>query len=135
MDLEFDQQATGSNDDFLSLDLGSSFSISASNQANTYKQALNVILNKGPELGVHTILQVDKISNLLFEDLIAKEIFKMFKHVIMHKSDELTAGRLNLRDDIHLENLSNEEERMRAYYYNEEIDEYTLLTPYSISKI
>ena len=51
----------------------------------------------------------------------------------MLRSDEMTASRLNLRDDIRLENLSSEPERLRAYYYAEESDSYTLFTPYSQS--
>lgn len=131
MDLEFDGQNTAPADDFASM-LGS-FSSSSGDNFRTYRQALEFILDRGPEVGVHTIVQLEKPTNLLFEDLMAKEIFKKFKHLIMLRSDEMTASRLNLRDDIRLQNLSSEPERLRAYYYAEESDSYTLFTPYNQS--
>ena len=101
----------------------------------TYREALNVILDKGPDYGVHTLLQLEKATNLLFEDLItSKMIFQRFKHLILLRSDEMTSSRLSLNDDIHLEKLSSEWERLRAYYYAEESDSYTLFTPYMPSK-
>jgi N6-L-threonylcarbamoyladenine synthase len=59
-----------------------------------------------------------------------KELFQKFKHLLLLKSDENAASQLRLRNDIHLENLCKEEERLRAYYYAEESDTYTLFTPY-----
>lgn len=131
MDLEFDGQDAAPADDFASM-LGS-FSSSSVDNFKTYRQALEFILDRGPEVGVHSIVQLEKPTNLLFEDLMAKEIFKKFKHLVMLRSDEMTASRLNLRDDIRLQNLSSEPERLRAYYYAEESDSYTLFTPYNQS--
>ena len=45
-------------------------------------------------------------------------------------SEENAINRLNLNDDIALENLSSDPERLRAFYYNETNDSYTLFTPY-----
>ena len=59
-----------------------------------------------------------------------KELFQKFKHLLLLKSDENAATQLHLQNDIRLENLSKEEERLRAYYYAEESDMYTLFTPY-----
>jgi hypothetical protein len=99
--------------------------------AKSFSEALNVILDKGPEQGVHTIIQLEKAANYLFEDYIShKELFQKFKHLLLLKSDENAANQLRLRNDIHLENLCKEEERLRAYYYAEESDTYTLFTPY-----
>lgn len=99
--------------------------------AKSFSEALNVILDKGPEQGVHTIIQLEKAANYLFEDYIShKELFQKFKHLLLLKSDENAATQLRLRNDIHLENLCKEEERLRAYYYAEESDTYTLFTPY-----
>lgn len=131
MDLEFENQDSAPADDFSSM-LGS-FSSSSGDEFKTYRQALEFILDRGPELGVHTVVQLEKPTNLLFEDMTAKEIFKKFKHLVMLRSDEMTASRLNLRDDIRLQNLSSEPERLRAYYYAEESDSYTLFTPYNQS--
>ena len=48
----------------------------------------------------------------------------------MLRSDENAVNRLNLNDDLALENLSSDPERLRAYYYNEATDTYVLFTPY-----
>lgn len=135
MDMEIgnNENASASDSDFSSL-LGA-FSSSADAGVQTFRQAIDIILEHGPEIGVHTIIQVDKPTNLLFEDMTAKEIFKKFKHLIMLKSDEMTASRLNLRDDIRLETLSKDPDRLRAYYYAEESDSYTLFTPYMLPDV
>ena len=104
---------------------------SSSTSVRTYREALNIILDKGSDYGVHTLLQLEKASNLLFEDYITpKLLFQKFKHLIMLKSDEMTGITLHLNDDIRLEKLSVDWERLRAYYYAEESDRYTLFTPY-----
>lgn len=101
----------------------------------TYREALNVILDKGPDYGVHTLLQLEKVSNLLFEDHITpKVVFQKFKHLVMLKSDEAINVALHLNDDIHLENLNCSKERLTAFYYAEESDSYTLFTPYMTLK-
>lgn len=108
---------------------------SSSSSVKTYKDALNVILEKGPDYSVHTLLQLEKASNLLFEDYITpKVVFQKFKHLVMLKSDETAGVTLHLNDDIRLEKLSSDWERLRAYYYAEESDSYTLFTPYMPSK-
>ena len=117
------------SDDFFGGDGTSSSSV------KTYKDALNVILEKGPDYSVHTLLQLEKASNLLFEDYITpKVVFQKFKHLVMLKSDETAGVTLHLNDDIRLEKLSSDWERLRAYYYAEESDSYTLFTPYMPSK-
>lgn len=90
---------------------------------------MNVILDNGREIEVHTIIYLEKTANYLFTDYIShKEMFKKFKHLILLKSDE-NATQLHLHNDIRLENLSKDEELLRAYYYAEESDTYTLFTP------
>ena len=92
---------------------------------------MDVILDKGPEIGVHTIIQLEKASNCLFDDTMThKTLFQKFKHLILLKADENSTSLWRLSNDIHLENLSKEEDRLRAYYYAEESDTYTLFTPY-----
>ena len=129
LDIQFDNQTEES--DLVRI---TAFGSDRSQQKNTVKsfsEALNVILDKGPEQGVHTIIQLEKAANYLFTDYIShKELFQKFKHLLLLKSDENAAIQLRLRNDIHLENLCKEEERLRAYYYAEESDTYTLFTPY-----
>lgn len=108
---------------------------SKSSNIRTYREALNVILDKGVDCGVHTLLQLEKVSNFLFEaNLTPKVVFQKFKHLVMLKSDETAGVTLHLNDDIRLEKMSSDWERLRAYYYAEESDSYTLLTPYMPSK-
>lgn len=133
MDMEIAQeQSKPSEDDAFGFG-GFSFSNegTSSSSIKTFKQALELILDKGPEFGVHTIMQLDKPSNFLFSDYISpKMVYQKFKHLIMLKSDEAASAQLHLNDNIRLETLSKDLERLRAYYYSEESDTYTLFTPY-----
>ena len=120
---------------FLDDDGSSSNDYKAESNIKTYREALNIILDKGPDYGVHTLLQLEKASNLLFEDYITpKVVFQKFKHLVMLKSDEAAGVTLHLNDEIRLEKLSSDWERLRGYYYAEESDSYTLFTPYMPSK-
>lgn len=133
MDLPADntEQSTNNSDLTSMLSMGAFGSSPTSSSAKTYRGALDIILDKGPEQGVHTILQVEKPSNILYMDYLSPKIlFQKFKHVVALKSDERAGSQLGLRDDIRLELLNRDEERMRAFYYSEESDEYTLFTPY-----
>lgn len=99
----------------------------------SFSKALRTILTGGPEQGIHTILQVDKPGNILFEDYPSKKmIYDMFAHLLIHRSDESTANVLALRDSIRPENLTSDEERLKAIYFNEETDQYTIFSPYII---
>ena len=101
------------------------------NKFNTYRKALSYILDYGGEQGVHVVMQLDKPDKFLFDDYVTgKTVFSKFKHLIMLRSDENAINRLNLNDDLALENLSSDPERLRAYYYNETKDSYVLFTPY-----
>ena len=103
----------------------------SSAQASTFKQALETILDKGAEQGVHVVMQLDKPSNFLFSDYVSpKFVYQKFKHLVMLKSEETASTVLNLNENIRLESLSRDAERLRAYYYSEESDTYTLFTPY-----
>lgn len=98
---------------------------------NSYQKVIEYILKNGAEVGVHVILQIDKPKQLLFADYMsAKEFFNMFHHLIMLKSDENAVNTLGMSDDLKLENLSSDTERLRAIYYNETNNSYTLFTPF-----
>ena len=132
LDLEFEEESSRSDDSELTsiISFGSDSS-RKKKSVKSFSEAMNVILDKGPEVGVHTIIQLEKTANYLFTDYIShKELFQKFKHLILLKSDENAATQLHIRNDIRLENLSKEEDRLRAYYYAEESDTYTLFTPY-----
>lgn len=131
MDLEIIGSQKKDNDDIFNF---GSFSLGSSSQdvsVNTFRQAIEVVLDKGAESGIHIIMQLDKPSNFLFSDYVnPKMVYLKFKHLIMLKSEESASSQLHLNDNIRLENLSRDLERLRAYYYAEESDTYTLFTPY-----
>lgn len=104
---------------------------SGSMNFNSYQKAIEYILKNGAEVGVHVILQIDKPKQLLFSDYMsAKDFFNMFHHLIMLKSDENAVNSLGMSDDLKLENLSSDIERLRAIYYNETNNSYMLFTPF-----
>ena len=106
--------------------------ISSDSDFNSYLKVIEYILKNGAEVGVHVILQIDKPKQLLFSDyLSAKEFFNMFHHLVMLKSDDNAVNTLGLSDDLRLENLSSDIERLRAIYYNETNNSYTLFTPFA----
>ena len=110
-----------------------SFAPVSGKEVKTYKDALNYILDNGPEQHVHTMLQVDKPDNLLFEDIItSKMIFRKFRHLVMLRSDEKAALKLGIPDEIRLENLNSELERLRAVYYADGDDGWTLFSPFAM---
>jgi hypothetical protein len=59
-----------------------------------------------------------------------KIFFSMFHHVVMLRSDSSAVNNLGMSDDLKLENLSSDIERLRAIYYNETNNSYTLFTPF-----
>ena len=136
-DLKFDNEievatdnANVESDDF---GFGNAFAENSdgANKYNTYRKALSYILDYGGEQGVHVVMQIDKPDKFLFDDYVTgKNVFSKFKHLVMLRSDENAVNRLNLNDDLALENLSSDPERLRAYYYNESTDTYVLFTPY-----
>lgn len=98
---------------------------------NSYQKVIEYILKNGAEVGVHVILQIDKPKQLLFADYMsARDFFNMFHHLIMLKNDENAVNTLGMSDDLRLENLSSDVERLRAIYYNETNNSYTLFTPF-----
>ena len=104
---------------------------SSDSDFDSYLKVIDYILKNGAEVGVHVILQIDKPKQLLFSDyLSAKEFFNMFHHLVMLKSDDNAVNTLGMSDDLRLENLSSDIERLRAIYYNETNNSYTLFTPF-----
>lgn len=97
----------------------------------TYRSELQYLLENGSEQGVHFILQVEKPQNLLGgQNLSQQFVKKLFRHWVMLRSASEAALSLRLRDDVRLENLSDDLDRLRAIYYSDDTDTYHLLTPY-----
>jgi hypothetical protein len=130
MDVELEEK-TQVTDSFGTM----SFAPVSGKEVKTYKDALNYILDNGPEQHVHTMLQVDKPDNLLFEDIItSKMIFRKFRHLVMLRSDEKASLKLGIPDEIRLESLNSEPERLRAVYYADGDDGWTLFSPFALPK-
>ncbi len=101
----------------------------------TYKDAIKYILDNGPYSNIHTVLQVDKLTNLLFEDHVsAKYIFQKFRHLVLLRSDDRVSSTLGLPDEIRLENLNSDIERLRAIYYADGDEGWNLFSPFAIPK-
>ena len=100
--------------------------------ARTFPEALRYILDEGPMQDVHVLLQVDKPASILFEDY-PDQTVSMFKHKVILKSENKYLTPLRLSVDIDVENLCDEHERLRAYYYPENGTP-QLFTPYQLTK-
>lgn len=63
------------------------------NKVDTVQHILQTVLTKGPDYGIHTILQVNKLDNLLFQEysLNKKDIYSMFQYVVVQRTDSETA--------------------------------------------
>ena len=139
-DIEIEETASVENDDsnfgkdLSSFDFGgNSVGKSKKIDISSYRKALTYILDNGPQIGMNTLLQVDQPSKILYEDYVnAKFVFGKFNHLVMLRSEEKAAVPLGLSDDIHLDQLPSEEERLRAIYYASDRDEYQTFTPYII---
>lgn len=103
----------------------------SSKEVKTYIDALCYILDNGPDYHIHTILQVDKPDNLLFQDFFPRNyIFSKFRHLIMLHSDDKAATKLGVSDEMRLDKLNSENERLRAIYYADGDDGWTLFSPF-----
>lgn len=131
MDLEIDEAQKRDDESPFGLGDFSFGNGDSPTRVSSFRQAMETILDKGSEQGVHVVMQLDKPSNFLFSDYITpKMVYSKFKHLVMLKSEETASAILRLSDNIRLETLSKDTERLRAYYYAEESDSYTLFTPY-----
>lgn len=106
---------------------------------NTVASALKYILERGPENAVHTVMQMDRMDNYYIGNengyVGAKTIYSHFAHIILLRSGEQDVLNLRLLDDINPAALEDNADRLRAYYYNESGNRYSLLTPYVMPSI
>lgn len=135
MEIKAENSTEASGGDFGDVDFGFSGGYSNDNyndtSFNSYQKVIEYILKNGAEVGVHVVLQIDKPKQLLFADYMStRDFFNMFHHLVMLKSDDNAINTLGLSDDLKLENLSSDIERLRAYYFNETNNSYTLFTPF-----
>lgn len=108
--------------------------IEPSKEAETFQTALNYILDNGPDVGIHTILQIDKPRRLYFSVRYDLNLYDRFEHIVMLQSKKDvydTVSGLD-RELTNLAMLSADNDRLRAYYYNEDKDRYVLLCPFDV---
>ena len=102
----------------------------------TYRDALRYILQKGPERGVHTILQVNKASEIALSNsngysLDNIELYKLFGHIVFLQVDKDTESFFSLYE-LQLHEIQEAENRLRAYYYNPNGGSSQLISPYML---
>ena len=98
---------------------------------DTYKTALEYIIRNGSEQGVHVVMQIDKPKQLLFAEYFSqKDFFNMFRHLVILKCDDSINTDLNISEDVNFSNLSSDNERLRALYYNDTNNRCSLFSPF-----
>lgn len=102
----------------------------------TYRDALRYILQKGPERGVHTVLQVNKASEIALSNsngysLDNLELYKLFGHIVFLQVDKDTESFFSLYE-LQLHEIQEAENRLRAYYYNPNGGSSQLISPYML---
>ena len=105
-------------------------------EVKTYRDALRYILQVGPEYGVHTILQVNKASELALpkSDGFTMDnigVYKLFGHIVFLQTDKDTETFFSLYE-LQLDEMQEEEDRLRAYYFNPNGGDTQLLSPYTL---
>lgn len=98
---------------------------------DTFKKALEYIIRNGAEQGVHVVIQIDKPKQLLFADYLSqKDFYNMFRHLVILKSDDSINTELSISEDVNFDNLSSDNERLRALYYNDNNSKCILFSPF-----
>lgn len=111
---------------------GLSFGNDNASKILTTRKAWEQILENGPEKGVFTILQVSKLDRFLFkESVYAKLVYKYFQHIAFLRTFAEVSAMFGL-EDIHLEKLSDNPNRLRLCYLNANNNKCTILSPYQM---
>ena len=100
----------------------------------TYKGVLNNILIEGPEKGIHTIIQVPKLEDLLFEGA-NRTTLGYFGYFVLLSMSNLDSERITENREITTEDLSTENKRVRAYLYNDMNSKTTLFVPFILPNL
>lgn len=115
----------------LMMSIPGDISQSAPTELITYRDALRFVLQRGSEYGVHTLLQVNKASELAltkkYTDNI--EVYKFFEHIVFLQTDKDTELFFSL-SEMELHKIQESENRLRAYYYKPNGGSLQLFSPY-----
>lgn len=102
---------------------------------DSFHTALIYLLENGPLENVHTVIQLEKVSRLLFEEYISAKIVRnRFKHLIVSRCDMRSAMSIGLSDELKTDSLSADSDRLRAFYDNDDTGETVLFSPYELIK-
>ncbi len=104
-----------------------------SSKVKTYPDALMFILDEGPMQDVHVLLQVDKPENILFEGEFCTDATDKFRHKVILRTENKYILPMRFSEDIDVETLGEDEERLRGYYYPDD-GRPQLFTPYIMPK-
>lgn len=99
----------------------------------TYKSVLSKILEHGPGSGIHTVMMIDKISNLL--TFIYDEYGKGldFNYTVMLRMNNDDAHKIAKGlDDLDTDSLSTNEYKLRAYLYSDINAKLSLFVPFML---
>ncbi len=111
--------------------LGFDMGLGGGSRPMTYQKALTTILEDGPLQGVHVLLQVDRPGNILFQGDYGDNAIDKFNYKVIFRSENKWLTPLRMSQDIDVENLGEDEERLRAYYCAEG-ETPMLFTPYQM---
>ena len=125
------EQSNDTFDIFQGISFSTDQAIGTAHNCDSFRKALIYLLENGPLAGLNTLVQLDKPDKLLFDDFIsAKIVSSRFKHIVILRSEARAAMSLGLSDDIMVENLSADLERLRAFYYCDDDSSTRLFSPY-----
>lgn len=99
----------------------------------TYKSVLSKILEHGPGSGIHTVMMIDKISNLL--TFVYDEYGKAldFNYAVMLRMNNDDAHKIAKGlDDLDTDSLSTNEYKLRAYLYSDINAKLSLFVPFML---
>lgn len=100
-------------------------------QPKTYRSELRYILENGPEMGVHCLLQIDRLSKLLFESSVnSRFVYRMFSYVCLLRTEKDAEVRLGL-DGIYPQQLSDQDSNLGAWFINDGMGKTEKFNPFS----
>lgn len=105
---------------------------SVKSTSSNIEEELMYILNFGPESGVHTIMHVDRPSSIVpvSERWSRREIQRAFKYISVLNLNSTEISKLPVMEDVSVESLSADNERLRAVFYDDENNKAVLFTPF-----
>ena len=107
----------------------------AASLSGSVEAALIKILNDGPQADIFTIMQAKNPGSVFLEEHAQRStVKKCFCHLVMLRMPDIEArALLPLDNKTSLEALSDDPDRLRAYYFNDEKCKTELFIPYDYS--